>query len=425
MGISMGVLALGMVIILAGYFSTRESSRGFTAKGSTEVQRDGFYLARHLGWHMPASGQQFMAYSGLNDAHPVGRFLVPLPGVCRDLSRAGCEDSTALAYIHWDAKTMPSLTAACLIPDTEALGLSSARYGKTALVLDLASPAYGIATFDKGERLASVEKTQTQRYADGPVRLLAGALLALEGDGVAHLWVVGERPQPPLSSEWGEGSTSLKIDGRLLPQDCVDRLRPGAGGARAEVVLLSARPWVPSNLNGGSPSTAPVVVPDAASYPLRLSVVQPRVLGFKPDPLVGRSSVAIRKCRVNVRLDDELDCNLPDPDLLPVRGVDRLRLELVLGAGEGQEGTRRFEPLVAPMSRLSLCESPECETLDVQVGAITNVTRASESLQNLEFDRFSLLKMQLLRKLRLRMHPSKILYEETFEINFAGLGAGS
>ncbi len=409
---------IGIIILAAGYFATREPGARFgKTKLAVEVLEDGTTLARHLNRHVPSSGFRYFSATTTQDGSGWGRFLVPLSGLCRDLSSADCEDTSGLLYVHREAASAPSVQAACYLSDVAAMGLDPQKYGESALVLDLAAPGSLGAEFDPTGSSIEVKKGASQSRPDGPILIHSGTLLAISEGKDSYLFVGRGEPVRPDSAVWGEESRSVQVDGVTLPENCTRALTLGADGARAKLLILPARPFREALTSGKR--EASTRLPLLPILPAPLTTAQIRILGFRVDPLVARSDVAIRKCVVDSgTVLDQVVCDLSGPDLLPVRGVSRMRLEVVLKNSAQTGPGRRFEPLVPGMKSSPYCNPPSCDTSYWEIGKLRVLSQENETEDQLNMDQFSLLKMNRLHKIVLRLRPADSNGDESFEIRF-------
>jgi hypothetical protein len=416
--ISTGMAIIGIIILGAGYFATREpGSRFGKTKLAVEVLDDGTTLARHLNRHVSSGGFRYFSATVTQDGPGWGRFLIPLSGLCRDLSGAGCEDTSGLLYVHREAAIAPAVQAACYLSDVAATGLDPDRYGESALVLDLAAPGSLGAEFDPTDSTIEVNKIENQSRPEGPILIHSGTVLALSEGKDAYLFVGRGEPIRPATAVWGEESRSVQVDGVTLPDNCTRALTLGSEGSRAKVLVLPARPFREALTSGNR--EASTRLPLLPILPASLTTAQIRVLGFRVDPLLARSDVAIRKCVVDSgALLDQVVCDFSGPDLLPVRGVSRMRLEVVLKNSAQNGPGRRFEPLTPGMKPSPYCNPPSCDASYYEMGKLRVLSQENETEDQLNFDQFSLLKMSRLHKMVLRLRPADSNGDESFEIRF-------
>ncbi len=409
---------IGIIILGAGYFATREpGSRFGKTKLAVEVLDDGTTLARHLNRHVSAGGFRYFSATTTQDGTGWGRFLIPLSGLCRDLSTPGCEDTSGLLYIHRDLTTSPSVQAACYLSDVATTGLDPQRYGESALVLDLAAPGSLGAEFDPTESAIEVRAVENRSRPAGPILIHAGSLLALSEGKDSYLFVGRGEPLRPVTATWGEESRSVQVDGATLPESCSRALTIGPEGSRAKILLLPARPFREAITSGKREVSTPL--PSLSILPASLSTAQIRILGFRVDALLARSDVAIRKCVVDSGpLLDQVVCDLSGPDLLPVRGISRMRLEVVLKNFAQNGPGQRFEPLAPGMKTSPYCNPPSCEASYYEMGKLRVLSQENETEEQLNLDQFSLLKMNRLHKIMLRLRPADANGDESFEIRF-------
>ena len=414
----MGMGIIGIIILGAGYFATREPGERFgKTKLAVEVLDDGTTLARHLNRHVSSGGFRYFSATTTQDGSGWGRFLIPLSSMCRDLSSAGCEDTSGLLYVHREASSSPSVQAACYLSDVAASGLDPQKYGESALVLDLAAPGSLGAEFDSTDSSIEVEKVANQNRPVGPILIHSGTLLVLSEGKDSYLFVGRGEPVRPGLAVWGEESRSVQVDGVTLPENCTRALTLGADGARAKLLILPARPFRDALTSGKREASTGLPLPSILPAPL--TTAQIRVLGFRVDPLVARSDVAIRKCVVDSgSVLDQVVCDLSGPDLLPVRGVSRMRLEVVLKNSTQTGPGRRFEPLAPGMKPSVYCNPPSCDTSYGETGTLRVLTQDNETEDQLNMDQFSLIKMNRLHKILLRLRPADSNSDETFEIHF-------
>ena len=95
-----------------------------------------------------------------------------------------------------------------------------------------------------------------------------------------------------------------------------------------------------------------------------------------------------------------------------------MRLEVVLKNSAQTGPGRRFEPLVPGMKSSPYCNPPSCDTSYWEIGKLRVLSQENETEDQLNMDQFSLLKMNRLHKIVLRLRPADSNGDESFEIRF-------
>lgn len=404
-----GTTLMGLVLYaIATVYS--QATRGMTkATQRYETKTALLQVASTLQKFIATGDSRFFGFSGRGPAdRTLARLIVPLPGRCADLSRAGCDGDVGLLFTHYDKSASPAVSVICAL-------------APTTFLVDLRNPTYGIATFDTtGFKVDDA----TGVNAIGRVPAATDTLLALFNPPRATIW---RAVAPPMKL-----NVAVNPDGSFtppLPQECVARLQPGLPPDQAvdRLYTLQVAPYVLTAFTGGATVSPGEMTDTQGAFPQRLFAARLRTIGRMPET-AGVGKLAIEECHAP---GGALVC---DHEINHVPSVKRLRLDAGFKLALGDQVTvQTYEILGNGQPQSSACAAPTCLALRIPDAAALSVALplagSVESYTQLTPDAFSLIKTEVASRIKFRTlfqedmsgsrrNPAQAEIEEGFDVVF-------
>ena len=423
--VGMGLMSLAaialMFVLLQGH---KASTSAYKRMGQ---KRDIATVAGHLQKFVPSGDVRFFAFMKKNPPLTpsfLGRFLIPQPGRCSDLS--ACNEDTSFLYIHYDKTTSPAVSVIDMLPGDR-------------LIVDLKTETYGVAKFNDGEGFEVTESGGTS--PKGKISIGANTLIAVMNPPIATLWRATGLPVL-YESEACPTDKSKVCKRGVLPEERLPLSLPSPVPMpfpyENKLYSVPVEKFLMKQFTGtlGTEPTSVEAKDAVGIFPMRLFIANVRSVGrslnWAPgdieDPLK-RGDFGINDCSID-GISKNIVCN--GTSYLQTGKVSRVRMDeffhvrMMSGAlptplSADQE---RFELLTGTMPTLPSCQSATCKKLDVASPAsITYLARSDETSNQIIEPNFSLIKQESLRKIRMHLQffadaDGMAAEEREFEILF-------
>lgn len=424
----MVAVGISSIVVMGAYqIFIRVMGHSSQTQKRTSIRGDFSAFVGFLKKRMVSSNMRFFAfsgYSGPEEGQPIsvgdnalGRFLIPVPGVCADLSTPTCgttttnccQDDIALMYIDYQYASTPSVAGIC------ALDAST-------IIVDMYNPLYGTPTMTSG----NVSVAGDTGFPGGTVSFKAGSQLAMAYIPVATLWTVSKDPSP-YSINYTTTNGVITYDDVTFNgnPDCTSNIQFDSSTSLPKLDKLYAVKVSPLVISQWTGKTTPSALKDTTTlgsghFPTRLFNFNINTIGKTVDAQ-GKGRLAIRRCQYTGSGTYGFTCN--SNDLIWVGSIDHVRMDeyFTMKLDVSNTNVSRYELIGGPMATAlpAVNGAIQCNPFDtnadcaqLQMPALGSLKVALplngnnlplESFETLSNTQFSLLKQQALSRIQFRV----------------------
>ena len=374
---------IGLIVAIAGFGVLQHLQTNLVIL--TKKTQENEDIAVFKGMYEKAITRSDFHIFGYTDSQlqPLYRAMLPLPGRCADLS--ACADQVAIAFGYYNERTVPFVSATCAFPTTPP----------TLIIDTQADPLHTVSAGGAGFNVNSAG----QYAVKGPVTLTANSLIAMGDTPQLTLWTV-RTPPVPIPITYNAATRLFNNPTFQSIPDCYSSLNLNVTANYANrFYQVQVAPFQFAPIFSGA--NLPAAVNGMAQFPIRVMNAEFMTVGYLPAAGNRPARVALVGCQVVG--GNQLNCN---QERYAINNVLKMRVGVAFDP-ELIRGTPSPE-VYDVVGGQAACEgvTETCEALNVNAGSPTPVL-AGESYDRLLPGQFSLIKLEKLSRIKLRVQLDK------------------